>query len=248
MIRLRLVNNKGQAAAEMAILGVLVLMAFSFVMNFGQSLGTVQQTKMKSFRKAMKKAYEKNGTVSYTLRKNSNLASVNAGFFQGQESTAEGAYSVTWAKGQSGPEGTSDEGSYGYWQINNTRPVELPTKAQTQFGPTGQESDEEIKTPYSVYRVDEVRTGSYDYKLKKEERNSGIDYDKRARLIDTSVSTLGVRINTNVDTNPGDDDTPMPNYTEPDATRILWPVIHVPVDTQIYSYDEDWHVSHDLQE
>ena len=237
-------NNKGQAAAEMAILGILVLLAFSFVINFGQSLGTVQQTKMKSFRKAMKKAYEKNGTVAYTLRKNSNLANINASFFQGQDSTVEGSYSVTWAKGQSGPDGTSDEGAYSYWQINNTRPVELPTKAQYQYGPTGQESDEKIKTPYSVYRVDETRTGTYDYRLKKEESNSGIDYDKRARLIDTSVSTLGVRINTNVDTNPGDDDTPTPDYTR----RTLLPVIDVPVDTQIYSYDEDWSVPHDLQE
>ena len=237
-MRMGLSNKKGQAAAEMAILGVLVLMAFSFVMNFGQSLGTVQQTKMKSFRKAMKKAYEKNGTVAYTLRKNSNLASVNASFFQGQDSSAEGSYSVTWAKGQSGPDGTSDEGTYGYWQINNNMPIELPTKAQYQYGPTGQESDERIKTPYSVFRVDEVRTGAYSYGSEKKESNAGIDYSKQATLIDSSAGLLYTRINTNVDRNPGDDNTPTPRYSQGMPSAFI--------DSQLYRYDQDWNVAHDL--
>jgi uncharacterized protein (UPF0333 family) len=238
MIRLGLANNKGQAAAEMAILGVLVLLAFSFVMNFGQSLGTVQQTKMNSFRKAMKKAYEKNGTVAYTLRKNSNLANINAGFFQGQDSTVEGSYSVTWAKGQSGPDGTSDEGMYSYWQINNMVPVALPTKAQYQYGPTGQESDEKIKTPYSVFRVDEVRTGTYGYELDKKESTGSINYSKQATLIDSSAGILYTRINTNVDKNPGDDNTPTPRYSQGMPSPYI--------DSQLYRYDQDWNVAHGL--
>ena len=241
-MRMGLVNNRGQAAAELAILGVLILMAFSFVMNFGQSLGTVQKTKMNSFRKALKKAYEKNGSVAYTLRKNSNLASVNSGFFQGQDSTAEGSYSVTWSKGVSGPDGTSDEGTYGYWQLNKMSPIELPTKKQSHFSPIGQESDEEIKTPYSVYRVDEIRTGVYDYSLDKKENNSGIDYTKKAALVDLSVDTLYKRINDNIDENPGDDDTLEPSYSYPVGLPT------VAIDTQTYTYDEDWSVPHDLQE
>jgi uncharacterized protein (UPF0333 family) len=237
-MKIFLVNNKGQAAAELAILGVLILMAFSFVMNFGQSLGTVQQTKMNSFRKALRRAYDKNGTVAYTLRNNANLASVNSGFFQGQDSTVEGSYSVTWAKGASGPQGTSDEGMYGYWQINKMPPIELPTKAQYHYGPTGQKSDEKIKTPYSVYRVDEARMGNYAYNLTKEESNSGIDYSKQATLVDSTAGLLYTRINTNVDKNPGDDNTPTPRYSRGVPSPFI--------DSQLYRYDEDWSVPHDL--
>ena len=247
-MKMSLINDKGQAAAELAILGILILLAFSFVMNFGQSLGRVQQIKMESFRRALKKAYDKNGSASYTLKKNSNLASVNSSFFQGQDSAAENTGSVTWSKGLSGPKGTKDEGTYAYWQLNKTMAGDpdtgLPRKAQYQYSPTGQESDEMIKIPYSVYKVDETRIGGYTYSLNKQESNAGIDYSKRASVNDSSVDTLHTRINTNVDKSPGDDVVPVPHYEIGSSPGVS--------DTQIYTYAEGspgniqrWNVSHD---
>ncbi|MFA5286836.1 MAG: hypothetical protein WC394_01010 [Candidatus Omnitrophota bacterium] len=238
-----LINKKGQAAAELAILGVLALLAFSFVMNFGQSLGRAQQVRMESFRKALRKAYDKNGSVSYTLRKNVNMASVNSGFFQGQDSAAENTGSVTWSKGLSGPSGTTDEGSYAYWQINRNLPIEPGYYKEYQYGPTGSRSDEKIKIPVSVYKVDEIRRVDYTYNLEKREssgNDSAIDYSKRATLVDTSTGLLYTRIDKNIDKNPGDDNVPTPHY----QVRGVRPF----GDQQIYTYSEDWKVPHDLQE
>lgn len=238
-MRMNLVNNKGQAAAELAILGVLILMSFSFVMNFGQSLGRVQQNKMESFRKALRTAYEKNGTAIYTFRKNYNSANVNSGFFQGQESTAEGSYNVTWSKGVGGLEG-ADKGMYGYWQVNDSV-TSLPTKGQTHYSPTGEESSKEIETPYSVYKVDETRAGIYNYSLDKEESNSAIDYRKRASVIDTTAGTLHMRINTNIDKTPGKDP---PASGSEDPSYDKRSAFFIP-DIQVYNYAEDWNVHHD---
>ena len=88
-VNLQLINKRGQAAAELAILGVLVIVAFSYIMNFGQSLGSQQQTKMEAFRRALQKAYIRNASASFTLKKDVSAASVNSGFFQGQGLTPE---------------------------------------------------------------------------------------------------------------------------------------------------------------
>jgi hypothetical protein len=236
-MRIGLVNNRGQAAAELAILGVLILMSFSFVMNFGQSLGRAQQNKMVSFRKALKTAYDQNGTAIYTFRKSYNSASADSGFFQGKESTAESSYNVTWSKGVAGPHGTSDEGMYAYWQINNAPAIELPTVDQYHYSPTGQESDNKIATPTSVYKVDDNRVGVYNYNLSKQESNQDIDYNKNASVVDTSFGFLHTRINTNIDENPGDDNTPTPRYSVQEP-RLFG-------DVQVYNYSESWDVPHD---
>lgn len=236
-MRIGLINNKGQAAAEVAILGVLILMAFSAVMNYGQSLNRAQQNKMVAFRKAMKKAYDKNGTAIYTFRKNYNSASADSGFFQGKESAAESSYNVTWSKGVAGPHDTADEGMYAYWQVNNAPEIALPTVDQYHYSPTGQESDNKIATPTSVYKIDETRAGVYTYNLTKQESNPGIGYSKNAAVVDTSVGLLHTRINTNIDKNPGDDNTPTPRYRVKGSRPFG--------DVQVYTYSQNWNVPHD---
>ena len=238
-------DKRGQAAAELAILGILLIVAFSFVMNFGQSLGRAQQAKMEAFRRTLKRAYNKNGTVSYTLKKNSNLASINSSFFQGQDSTAEGNASLTWSKGETGPMGKTDEGVYSYWQINNSPAIELGTVKQYRYGPTGSQSDEKVKVPVSIYKIDERRSGNYAYTLNKQESNAGISYGKEARVIDSSAGTLYTRINEEVDESPGDDDYPEPDYSREESYRFA--------NDQVYTYAEGvpgnvqrWYVPHDL--
>ncbi|MCX5701258.1 MAG: hypothetical protein NTZ63_06945 [Candidatus Omnitrophica bacterium] len=229
-------NNKGQAAAELAILGVLLLVTFSYVMNYGQSLGKTQQVKMETFRRALQKAYTENGSVSYTLRRNTNQASVNTSFFQGSSSAAEGSASVTWAKGQRGEQGDTTHGSNAYWQINKQAPIKLPYGQKYVYGPTGAESDEEMNIPVQVYKVHETRTSKYNLNTTKKESNAGIAYDKNASVIDTSVGTLHLRFDTTVDKHPGDDNTPTPQY-DLKGTRGY-------SDTTNYDYNKIWSVNH----
>ena len=58
------IKDRGQAVAELAIFGSLILLVFSIILMYGQRLETQQQVKMEAFRKALQKAYDRNGSVS----------------------------------------------------------------------------------------------------------------------------------------------------------------------------------------
>jgi len=249
---LHLINKKGQAAAELAIMGILIITAFAYIMNFGQSLGAQQQTKMESFRRALQKSYIRNASTSYTLKKTVNIASPNAGFFQGQGLAPEASSSVTWQKGRAGDPGSINQTSFAFWQINDKNVAAahdteglsgdlsgygLPLRAQYTYGADGSKSDNEMLVPASMYKDNAERTETYAFSGNKQESNADIKYEKTARVDDAISGDIYTHFNTAVDETPGDDEPVMPNY-EPAAT--------IPYsDTTVYTYDSDWTVPHD---
>jgi len=241
-ISLQLMNKKGQAAAELAILGVLVIMAFSYIMNFGQSLGAQQQNKMESFRRALQKAYARNASVSYTLKKNVSAASVNSGFFQGQGISSEASPSVTWQKGKPGEWKSKDQSSFAFWQINDTAVGDpkygLPLYKQYTYDATGGRSDEKMLVPVSVLKDNATRTEGYSFSEDKQESNANIAYHKTAVLNDSTDGSLHTQFNTAVDKNPGDDKPKPPTYEDKEVIPYS--------SSTAYTYTKDWTVAHDL--
>jgi hypothetical protein len=241
-----LVNKRGQAAAELAILGALIITAFSYIMNFGQSLGATQQVKMEAFRRALQKAYVRNANVSFTLKKDVSAASATAGFWQGQGISPESSASVTWQKGQAGDPLTVNQSSFAFWQINDTEvkgsnPISsehgLPLRLTDHYDATGAKADHQVYAPASVYKNNAQRTESYTFTGNKTEDNAGINYIKIAELQDSTSGDLYTHFNTAVDTDPGDDTTPTPTWAT--AEDISYS------SSQSYDYNKDWSTSHD---
>ena len=242
---LRLVNKKGQAAAELAIMGILIITAFSYIMNFGQSMGAQQQTKMESFRRSLQKAYIRNAGVSYTLKKTANIASPNAGFYQGQGLAPEASSNVTWQKGKPGDMESLRQSSFAFWQINdkNISAVNdtddkmtgdltaygLPLNYQTTYGSDGSESDYEMLIPASVYKDNSQRTEAYDFSGSKQESNANIRYNKAASVEDAISGNIYTHFNTATDEDPGDDTPETASYEEAatipyaDSTTYTYP-------------------------
>jgi hypothetical protein len=249
-VNLHLMNKNGQAAAELAILGTLVIVAFSYIMNFGQSLGAQQQTKMESFRRALQKAYIRNASTNYTLKKNVSIASANASFFQGQGLTPEASTSVTWQKGKAGDWQNVDQSSFSFWRINDTNVAPanagpglpgaeygLPLHAQYTYGADGARSDFPMLIPASVYKDNATRTETYAFSGNKQESNASIAYNKTASLNDSSVGTIYTHFNTASDEDPGDDTPEPPSYVH--ARDLPYNT------TTSYTYNGNWNVPHD---
>jgi len=247
-----MMNKKGQAAAELAILGILILTAFSYIMTFGQSLAANQQTKMETFRKALQKAWYRNASVNYTLKNDSRMASPNSGFWQGSSLSPESSASVTWQKGKAGDYGSVNQSSFAFWQINNdmvtgthdttglTAPYEdygLPLNLQWTYGADGSRSEQQMLIPASVYKNNLVRTEDYDYSLNKTETPADITYTKEATLTDSAAGTIYTHFNTATDEDPGDDSPETPSYEE--ASSLAYST------STPYVYESVWTVPHD---
>jgi hypothetical protein len=251
--RCGMINRKGQAAAELAILGILILTAFSFIMSFGQSLGAYQQTKMETFRKALQKAWYRNASVNYTFKNDSRAASATSGFYQGSGLSPESNASVTWQKGRAGDYGTKNQTSFAFWQINdqmvNGTPHDttgltgdiseygLPLNLQYTYDATGGKSDQEMLIPASAWKNNLTRTENYDYDLKKTESHSGITYDKTATLTDSTAGTVYMHFNTAIDEEPADDEPEDPIYV--DAGSAAYST------SNTYEFQAGWTVPHD---
>lgn len=217
------VKKSGQAAVELAIFGSLILLVFSVLLMYGQRLDNQQQVKMEAFRRALQKAYERNGSVNYTLKKEGRTFNLFSGFGQGQPSTVASTASVLWQKGMPGVKADVDNPNYGqrsegfaYYAINDMEVGSsdekgLPRYVKIQKNITG--ADSEVWVTPSVYSEDQVRTESYSGAVKKEESPSGrIVNTRSSQLQDTIKTTLRVRVDQSYDENVHDHETPLPRY------------------------------------
>lgn len=229
-------HKRGQAAAELAILGTLILVAFAYIMNFGQSLSAMQQVKMETFRRALQKAYIRNSSVDFALKKNIRNASINSGFGQGQGLSPQASSKVMWQKGMSGDFKTEDQGGWSFWQINDLPLAEqypgygLPVNKKKIITMDG--SKKEVYVPSSVYKTDETRVEEYDFNNTKTESNSGIGYAKTASVDDTATGIAYARYDTKVDDDPWDDETPQAEYSSPTT--------HDYATSKVYTYNKTW--------
>lgn len=98
-------NKKGQAVAEMAIFGTLILLVFGVLLSFMQQLNDRQYTQMEAFRRALERvnsytsdAEDGSGaSVQYTLAQNRHQINLAGGYKQGSNVTQTGSANVYWA-------------------------------------------------------------------------------------------------------------------------------------------------------
>ena len=179
LLRLR----SGQAAAEMAIFGSLILICFSVLLTYGQRLDNQQQLKMEAFRKALHKAWERNSAASYTLNRDFRFYNLLGKVDEGQSSRLSSTASVMWQKGSPGGWETKNDSSFAYHQINDAMlaagesqasqidiihiagdsadtadidPEALPRRVKEIIGPTG-DPNSEAKVPISIWKEDSIR-------------------------------------------------------------------------------------------
>ncbi len=210
------VKNSGQAAVELAIFGSLILLVFSVLLMYGQRLDNQQQVKMEAFRRALQKAYERNGSVSYTLKKEARTFNLFSGFGQGQPSTVGSTASVLWQKGMPGSQDNEVSEGFAYNAINDTEigsvdEKGLPRYPKRQVNINGKEVTVWV-TP-ATYSEDQSRSEVYSSTAKKEESPSGGIVNTRiSNLQDTLRITPHVRIDTSKSDATKPHDVPLPEY------------------------------------
>ncbi len=187
--------QKGQAIAEMAILGSLILVAFSTLLVYGQRLELQQKIKMEAFRNALSKAYQSNNAVSYTLKRDLRLTNLFSGFGEGDASALSASASVMWQKGSPGSQGSDDEQSFAFYQINDNiigdGRTGLPRDEKKIITKTGKK--QEIWSPVSIWKEDSARVAKYDSSVEKNEDTAGIKNTQTSDLQETVRTTLYTR-------------------------------------------------------
>ncbi len=205
--------GKGQAAAEMAILGTLLILAFSVLLTYGQRLSGQQQTKMEAFRNALSTAFKKNSSVSYSFRKDVRFHNAMGGFGEGQGSSLSASASVMWQKGMAGEQNTVNLTAFAFNNINNNE-IEMERVKKRIIGYDGSQSD--VWVPLSAWNENGIRTTDYAVTNQKQEATGGTITNRQvADLKDTSTSKLYLRRDTSVSDarkGPGDAGYYPPSY------------------------------------
>ncbi|MFC1594079.1 hypothetical protein ACFL38_02005 [Candidatus Omnitrophota bacterium] len=125
MVQKRYHTTIGQAAVEMAVLGSLILVCFSAVLNYAQQYTAQQEFKQETFRKALNKSYVRNSGVSFTAKKDARFYNTFGGFYEGGTSPLVASASVMWQKGTAGCQHGGDcsndnnQSTFAYYEVNN---------------------------------------------------------------------------------------------------------------------------------
>jgi hypothetical protein len=183
-------NNKGQAAAELAIFGALLLFAFSVLLLYGQRLDKTQQLKMEAFRKAMQTAYYKNSAISYNYKEDTHITDLFSGFGQGQHHAASASATVMWQKGLPGGQGSDDQQSFSYYNING-KEIEMPRYEKEITGMSG--DTQEVKVSTSVWKEEVETVSTYNSSINKHENPENIENKRSADLQEDITSALYTR-------------------------------------------------------
>ncbi|MCK4912883.1 MAG: hypothetical protein KAS05_04075 [Candidatus Omnitrophica bacterium] len=88
--------RKAQAVLEIGILGTVVLIIFSLLVGYIQSLNDEQYVLMSNFRQALKKAHDENAVVSYTTLEDRRHVDINAPLVGKRTNLSASSY-VHWA-------------------------------------------------------------------------------------------------------------------------------------------------------
>ncbi|TRZ95614.1 hypothetical protein D4R78_03040 [bacterium] len=232
--RIKKINQglrSGQAVVELAVFGTLIIIVLSTLIMYGQRFEMQQQLKVEAFRKALRKAFDRNSSVTYTLKKDVRFYNLMGNLGQGQPSTMGGSAMVMWQKGMPGKQDSKDQPSFAYYQINDEMiGVEsgsdnhcgddnekcLPRYEKVVKGYDGNKI--EVKAPASVWKEDRLREETYKSTVKKDEKKSSgwvIINKVDSELSDKAQSKVYTRFDASEsDPNkPIDDPSTLPDYT-----------------------------------
>jgi len=195
-------NKKGQAVAEMAIFGTLILLIFGVLLSFIQQLNDRQYTQMEAFRRALAKANSytsdaedgSGASVQYTLVQNRHQINLAGGYKQGSNVTQTGSANVYWAIPKSA-KGSSAE-SLLVFRINEDEGVvkynDFIPEAHRRVDEDGQE-----RPTYWVLQTENMDTESdtlFSERNVKSEDTYAITNRRVSRLKDDIVTSVPYKI------------------------------------------------------
>jgi len=208
-------GEKGQAALEMAILGSIVLFIFSVLVSYGQRFETQHELKMESFRRALQKAYNKNTSITYVMKRDLRPVTLFGGFGRGQAQSLAASSSVMWQKGVAGLKGASPKGqdaAFAYYALNDVE-MELDRQSKPTINMDGSRQD--VMVPRSVSKEERTRNEVYALDTTKDENFAGITTTRTAKLQDTIHTKVITRFDRHVNKSPwGSTDPNPPVYTD----------------------------------
>lgn len=103
MRKFRIHNQRGQAAAEMALFGSLLLLIFGSLLAYLQRANDQQYVQMQAFRQALYRGCTYSagegagGSAQYTVIENRRQSDLSGGFRKGSAQTFSGSANVYWA-------------------------------------------------------------------------------------------------------------------------------------------------------
>jgi uncharacterized protein (UPF0333 family) len=119
-------NRKAQAVLELAILGALVITAFSIVIGYSEKYNREQSYMQQTFRSALKKAQEVNNSASWATVDFRRMPNVTNPVEIGSLGVFSSSNNVLWSDGKKN--GTQETVPKAYFQLNRAQPYsqELP--------------------------------------------------------------------------------------------------------------------------
>ncbi|MDD5129219.1 MAG: hypothetical protein PHO40_06195 [Candidatus Omnitrophica bacterium] len=197
-------KEKAQAVTELAVLGALIIVAFSFLINYSEKLNRQQANIQQTFRAALKEAGKANNSAAYTKRVFLRMPNVSSPKELGQLESFGDSANVLWMDGR------NRDDVYAYDNINNQyylvarypRPgvekyqfddqiVDVP-KAENEYDEYGnlkfvppKEKNTEIKESFTNY-VDATTT------LTRQESSGSVTTQKNLTASDKLVAEVVV--------------------------------------------------------
>lgn len=192
-------NEKAQTLTELAILGSLIIVAFSFLIQYSEKINRQQSYVMQTFRAALKEARSANDSASYTKVAFRRMPNVASPMELGQLQTFSGSSNVLWATGDkfhldinNQPDGLDEEKEgVNKYQLNEGPARDVPILEE---GDEPREGD--IKTSESNFTNAIDSTNS----LVKDEGAGSIVTTKSLNARDAQTATID--IDPNVDADP----------------------------------------------
>lgn len=192
-------NKKGQAAAEMALFGSLVLFIFGILLSYVQRFNEQQYVQMETFRRALEKANSgldtgeasedgAGASVQFSFIENRKHTDLQGGFRKGNTQTFSGSSSVFWAVPKVGKEAKSlivyrinqDENVYNY--------RDFVPKDKDRFDEKGEER--EVYWTFEPGDMNSDTEAHFNERVTKQENTGGIT--------NISTSELRERVHTNI--------------------------------------------------
>ncbi|MDP2928387.1 MAG: hypothetical protein Q8N80_06295 [Candidatus Omnitrophota bacterium] len=143
-------NRKAQAVLELAILGSLIIMAFSIVISYSERYNREQSYMQQTFRATLKRAKEINNSARWTTTDFRRMPNVTNPMEIGELQQFGSGNSVFWSDGKL----TEADQPKAYFELNRINEVEIPIRA-------------------GLYNVTAVSNSNYTSNL-----NSTTDFDK----------------------------------------------------------------------
>lgn len=113
-------SRKAQAATELVVLGTLIIVAFSYLINYSEKLNRQQSYIQQTFRAALGEARAANNSASYTKVVFRRMANVATPMELGQLQTFSSSANVFWGDGTNTADGVSK------YQLNEDAPIDVP--------------------------------------------------------------------------------------------------------------------------